>query len=456
MSGISSWQRRVRGVARLKAGALGISLALLAAACGSGSPSSTNAPKGVTKTVTIVAEDGNYGTPGRVQVWNEAATAFDKLHPGVHVVMKSQSFAQLEKAGILELSSSNAPSVFEANEGYLSLGQFVKDHLLVPLDSYAAEYHWLSRQSPTLIDLDGRQTATAIGTGQLWGLSATGDWVGVFYNKKLLTKIGQSVPTTFNQFVHDMALAKAAGTIPLATSGGAGSDQLFHAWYLTLLAQDPSMAQVRDLVLGIGKQSWANPAVERAAATLVQWADAGYFSPGYAGITNEAAIAQFTAGKALFLITGNWNTSVVAPMGATVGMFPLPSDTPAHGPEGIATGGLTWTIPVHGPHHALAAQFINFLTGPQVAQMFLKTDQIPATTVPGESTMVSGMTKDALVGWRTLSAGSAPMPYPDWSTPDFYNQLVALTVELTAHRISPQQFGAQLEQDYVQFRQTLG
>ena len=411
---------------------------------------------GALATLTIVAENGNYGTPGRVAVWNEAARAFEKLHPGVRVVMKSQSFAQLERAGILELSSSGAPSVFEANEGYLSLGEFVKDGLLVPLDSYASRYGWTSRQSPVLLALDGRATSTALGTGHLWGVAATGDWVGIFYNKKILSAIHRPVPTTFFQFEQDMAAAKKKGYIPLATSAGSGSDQLFHVWYLVLLSEDPDISYIRNLILGIGHETWADKWVEQAASTVVNWADAGYFPSGYAGISNTAAISEFTSGKALFLATGDWNISAVLPMGANVGMIPFPSDTPAHGPVGIATGGLIWTIPKNGPDHALAASFINFLTGPEVARMFLDTGQIPALSVPGEESLVHGVTKDALVGWRTLSQGNSPMPYPDWATPDFYNELVSLTTELTAHKITPVQFGSQLQSDYLQFRSSLG
>jgi raffinose/stachyose/melibiose transport system substrate-binding protein len=416
---------------------------------------STARSRGASTPVTLVVEDGWIGTPGRIPTLEAVAKAFESAHPGVKIVIRSQTFAQLEATSVLSLSAPNPPSVFAVNQGYASLGQLVKDNLVTNLDSYAAKYHWDTLQSPTLLAIDGRQSLTTIGSGHLYGVCVTGDWVGIYYNTDLLKKIGQPVPTTFAEFTHDLALAKTAGIIPIATGAGSGDDLLLHLWWLEMLAQAPSLQYVRNLVDGVGNESWDSPVVINSAKTLVQWADDGYFSPGYSGLPLTAAVAQFAAGKALFLEAGSWITASLTSVEDHVGMIPLPSATSAHGPEGIATGGQLLVIPTHAPHHALAAEFLNFLISQKVARMYLAANQLPATTVPDELTVAKGLTRVVAAGWLAAAKGSAPMPYPDWATPDYFDQLLGLMPELTAHRITPTQFAVQLEQDYSTFRKSL-
>lgn len=449
--------------APVRSGALIAGVALLltltSVSTASGSTHSAAAAQGrsaKTTQNTLVVEDGWVGTPGRIATLTAIAKAFEKSHPGVTIAIRSQTFAQLLATGVLELSGSSAPSVFAVNQGYGSLGELVKDHLLVSLNSYAAKYHWSSIQSPTLLAIDGRQSATTIGSGALYGVCATGDWVGIYYNTNLLKKIGQGVPRTFGQFTHDLALAKKAGIVPMATGAGSGDDLMLHLWWLEMLAQAPNLQQIRNLVDGVGHGSWNSPAVVNSARTLAQWAHDGYFSPGYTGQSLTASVAQFAAGKALFLSAGSWITAGLVSLGNHIGMIPMPSATSAHGPEGIATGGQVLAIPARSPNHALAAEFLNFLIGQQAARMYLKSNQLPATIVPGELNLAHGLTKVVAAGWLSAAKGSAPMPYPDWAAPDFFNLLLGLMPELTTGRITPVQFGSQLQQNYLQFRKTLG
>ncbi|MBO0730507.1 MAG: extracellular solute-binding protein [Acidimicrobiaceae bacterium] len=431
-----------------------LSTVVTAAACSSSNNSSGGGG-------SLVVENAAGGNPAEIKADQQIAKAFEKAHPGVHITMRTQSFQQLVNTGILQLSGNNAPSLIQVNEGFQSLGQMVKSNLLVPLDSYASRYHWNKLQSPTLMSLDGRQTPTAMGVGHLWGMSTTATWLGVFYNKTLLSKIGQPVPKTFADFEHDLALAKSAGITPLSlgTAGGPGLSEYY--WFLIWAAQSQSLSDIRNLIYGVGNKSWNTPSAIAATNTYQKWADNGYFTPGYAGYNGTQATDQFTQGKSLFMVNGTWAIPQVAStLKNNAGVFLLPSATSAHGPEGVTTGNLAWAIPQKGPNHDLAAQFLNFLVSPPAAKIYFNSaKELPATSFPGEVNLAKHggpLLYDQVVGFEKGSAGQLPMPYPDWASTNMLNDISSGLTEVLAHKISAQQYVSQLQSDYAQFRSTLG
>jgi len=404
---------------------------------------------------TLVVEDDANGNPAYVTMYEKMGALFEKSHPNVHVVVKSQSYDQEAKTGILELTTGNVPSVFQVNQGYTAMGQYVKDNLLTPLDGYAKKYHWTKLQSPALLSVDGRQTPTQLGTGKLWGVSTEATWVGVMYNKALLKQIHQSVPKTFAAFTNDLRLAKAAGITPIAfgdQGGDANLDEFM--WYILWADKLPKLNGLRNLVDGVGHGSWNAPADLKAVNTLAGWAKAGYFPENFTGLDISGAEGLFTTGKALFYMEGNWETPKVAgPMGKNIGMFPLPSATTAHQPVGIATGGQAWAIPAKSPNHALAAQYLTFMISPAAQKLVLKYGgQLPASTIPNETKLVKkgSIMADEIAGFRTTSKVS--MPFPDWATADMATNIMSLWSEVLGGQISPSDYLSQIQADYVRGR----
>jgi raffinose/stachyose/melibiose transport system substrate-binding protein len=404
------------------------------------------------------------GTPYEVE-YDAMMKAFEKAYPNVKVIFKDQTFTQETKTGVLELSGSNVPAVFQANEGWDSLGLLVKDGLLVPLDGYAAKYHWAKYQSAPLMSVDGRQTATVMGQGPLYGMATEGEWVGVYYNKALLKKIGRPVPQTLTAFEQDMKIAKAAGITPMAlATGGSPCGLNEYWWFLTWLSETPTsaLAPIRDVIDAAGHYSWSTPGSVKAAATVLSWTKAGYFNSDYAGLTYPGGpVSLFTSGKTLFYLDGNWDVpSIVKGMGNNVGLFPFPAAVPGRAPQALAIGGTPWVIPARGPDHALAAEFINFIVSPAVARLILKQGgQLPATTFPGE--LQFGKSLGAVLDdqvdfyYKEVLAGTAEMPDPDWATPDMFGDIDSGMQSLMAGRTSPQEYVGGLQSDETSFRATL-
>ena len=408
-------------------------------------------------TVTLIAENAESGDTGLVSVFQEAATAFDKSHPGVNVVMRAQTFDAMQDTGVLELSDSNPPSVYQVNQGWISIARLATDHLLLPLTTYAAQYQWDQRQSSNLLAYDGEAEAGRLGEGTLYGISVDADAIGLWYNKALLAKLHQPVPTTFTQFTNDLALAKQAQITPLTLGVAAGGDADFHVLMDIMYSEAPQsqLPYLRNLVEGNPPATWDSPSFTSALKTLQDWANSGYFTPGYAGLSLDAAISDFTSGKALFFVGGNYYSGQIIPeMGSNVGFAPPPSGSATHGPVAEASGGLAWTIPTNSPNHALAAEFINYLTGPQVARMFLDTQQFPILQVPDESAIVHGTLGQVAINSSYLLQASRAMPWLSLNTPDSFNKIVADLSALLADRMTPAAVGADLQADELTFRAT--
>lgn len=398
---------------------------------------------------TLVVQNGEGGNNARIAALKALDKLFEKANPGVKIRHVSKSFADLVKTDALQLSGSNPPDVTQVNQGLPDLGQLVKAKLLTPLDGYAKKWAWGKRQSAVLLTIDGRATdAGKIGAGRLYGISTTGDWVGVFYNKAKLKELGLGVPKTLAAFERSLAKAKAAGETPIAF-GNLDKWPGIHEVQSVLMAVAPA-AQVSNTVFGKPGQKWSTPAVRRAAAIVQKWAKAGYYSDGFAGLGYDDATKRFQQGQAVYTITGTWkNGDMASSLGKNVGLMLLPSDRAGRAPGALASGGLAWAIPAKAKNKELSAKYIDFITSPAAAKVIQKAGDVPAIVLKGKP--AAGVLGDAVTGWAKLNKSGALAGYMDWATPTFYDTVTAAIQELMAGKLTPAAFAKKLDADYLKF-----
>jgi len=406
---------------------------------------------GARTATTLVVQDGEAGNTARIAALKQLDKLFEKANPGVTIKHVSKSYDDLVKTDALQLSGSNPPDVTHVNEGLGDLGQLVKANLLTPLDAYAARWGWAKRQSPALLTIDGRATPTGqIGSGKLYGIATTGDWVGVFYNKAKLKQLGIGMPKTLAEFEKALATAKAAGETPIAF-GNLDKWPGIHEFQSVLMAVAPP-AQVGNTIFGKPGSKWSTPAVLKAAATVQKWAKAGYYSDGYSGLGYNDATKKFVQGTGVFTITGTWKTGDMASgLKDNVGLMLLPAARAGQAPGALASGGLAWAIPAKAKNRELSAQYINFITSPAAAKVIQAAGDVPAIVVKQKPAGVKG---DALAGWAKLSTSNAMAGYMDWATPTFYDTVTAAIQELMAGKLTPAAFAKKLDADYLKFHKS--
>ena len=134
-------------------------------------------------------------------------------YPNVKIERIAKSFEDLLKTVKLAASGPNAPDVVQANQGRGDHGRDGQGQAAPPgrattrrsmAGTTATRRRcWRSTRS--------RPTASEFGSGDLYGLSQSGEIVGVFYNKDKVA----TPPTTLDEFEASLQKAKDAGETPI-------------------------------------------------------------------------------------------------------------------------------------------------------------------------------------------------------------------------------------------------
>ncbi len=442
-------------------GALGASLALAlaATACAPGG-STTNEPA-ASGSASPISKDVSAAGDVTLTVWDqntdtgindaqvELNNQFQQKYPNVKIERVSRSFSDLKTTLKLALTSKNPPDVVQANQGYPDMGSFVSGGLLRPEDDYAKLYGWDTYFPQQQLNInkfsaDGKDWQS----GNLYGVSQTGEIVGVYYNRKILKDLNLEVPQTITEFQAMLPTIKASGMLPIAY-GDVEKSPGIHIYGITQAAIAGEQA-VTDLVTG-RSGAWTDEPSVRAAQTIQDWSTKGYITEGANGISRDDALAAFADGKSAFVITGTWEQpKVIKGLGADAGFVALGpdgSDTP------VTTGGvgLAWAITTGSKHPDVAAAYIDFITNAAASQVLIDNGNLPA--VPPADWAPKAGTAAGRRGERMEAGqhGSGLVPYLDYATPTFYDTLSAAVQQLTANKLTPQEFAEQLQKDYAAF-----
>jgi raffinose/stachyose/melibiose transport system substrate-binding protein len=444
---------------RIGAAILGAAIVAALAGCapGSGASSATTSSGPVSKDVaaagkvTLTVWDQN-SEGGIATAQKKLNSQFEKKYPNVTIKRVTRSFADLKTTLKLALSSNTPPDVVQANQGYPDMGAFIQAGLLQNVDRYAKAYDWNSRYPKALLDLnrfssDGKTWHT----GDLYGVSQTGELVGVYYNKALLNKLGLKAPTTLAELETDMAAAKSAGVSALSFGDAEKSPGI----HLFGTIQDATAGKdaVRGLVFDTGGK-WTDPSTLKAAQTLADWTSKGYVSSGASGVSQDAAAAAFGKGESLFLVQGTWELAVLdKALGADAG-FAVLNGAGSSDPVTMGGEGLAWSITSKSKHADVAAAYIDFITNAKASQVLVDTGNLPAVP-PSDWAPKSGtLEADIADQWKKVSAADGLTPYLDYSTPTFYDTLTAGVQNLITGQDTPDSFTQALQTDYAAFQKS--
>ena len=393
-------------------------------------------------TLTVWDQEVRGGQRKQIERLN---AAFQERYPNVTIKRVAKSFEDLNTTLKLAVSGDKAPDVVQANQGRQIMGQLVKGGLLRPLDAYADAYGWADRYAKVLLDLNRfSDDGAEFGSGGLYGLSQMGEIVGVFYNRDQVPE----PPATFAELERQLAEAKAAGDVPIAF-GNLDRWPGIHE-FETVQAQYADPDAVRDFVFAREGATFASPENEQAATTIQRWAEKGYFTPDFNGTGYDPAWQQFTRGKGRFLIAGTWLVADLADaMGDKVGFMLMPPRQPG-GPE-IALGGesLPFAITSKSKHPDVAAAYIDFLTNADAGRVLADTGNLPAMQTDAEAT--TALARDVQEAWLTLTEQEGMIPYLDYATPTFYDEVSAAIQRLLAGRTEPEQFTKDVQEGYAKF-----
>jgi raffinose/stachyose/melibiose transport system substrate-binding protein len=446
----------------MAAGAIGIA-AVTACAPGSGSSSSASTPTPGATVSTDVARMGKVTLTvwdqevrgGQAAQMSELNKEFQAKYPNVTIKRVSRSFDDLKTTLRLALSGKQPPDVVEANNGRSDMGEFVKAGQLRPLDAYAKTYGWAARYPESVRQYSSYSPdGKTFGQGSLYGLPQVGEVVGIYYNAKKLAAAGVQPPKTWADFETALAAVKSKGEVPMMF-GNLDKWPAIHVFGTVQGRTTPTDA-VTQLAFGRKGASWTTPENTKAAQTLVDWADKGYFEPGFNGQGYDPAWQAFSKGKGAFLIAGTWlQADLQKAMGSDV-RFMLPPGQSADA-KPVATGGtgLPFAVTGKSPHPDAAAAYIDFITNPHAMQVLARTGNLPVADTAAQQ-VDGGLQKDVFTAFGSVVKGDGLVPYLDYATPTMYDTLGAGLQDLLAKKATPQQFLERVQKDYSDFSSANG
>ena len=209
-------------------------------------------------------------------------------------------------------------------------------------------------------------------------------------------------------------------------------------------------SQVRDFVFAREGASFDTPENLEAADKLAEWAKAGYFTKNFNGVGYDPAWQQFSKGAGPFLIGGTWLLRDLSDaMGDKLGFMLMPPQKEGEAPRSLGGESLPFAITSKSANPDVAAAYIDFLTDANAARVLVETGNLPAMPTTTKPEGAAG--EDVFAAWRTLQEGDGLVPYLDYATPSFYDDITAGVQRLLAGRQAPDEFTQGMQDDYEKF-----
>lgn len=437
-----------------------LSAAAIATGCAPGGSTTTSQPTDTgapVKTdvagmgnITLTAWDGESGS-GASSVYDALNKAFEAKYPNVKITRVSKTFDDHKTTLKLAISGNNPPDVVQANQGYSDNAAFVKAGAIEPLTRWNEAYHWTDFFPASQIALNSvTPDGKTLGTGNLYGVSATGEVVGVYMNTKKLAALGLQAPTTMAELVAMLPKIKAAGQVGIEF-GNADKYPAIHLLGNTVGTMSPQPPLAK-LVFG-QSGSWTMDPIPQAATMIASWAKQGYLDPGFSGNSSDIAADHFGKGTGVFLVGGTWyQQTFTKALGDDVSFAVLPGSSGS--PVSLGGVGMGWAIPTRSDAKDAAAAYINFITGPDAMKMMADADQLPAVPPTSFTPKAGTVAADVFSTWSKMNSTNGLVPYLDWATPTFYDTITSQLQQLLAGREDSAAFTKALQTDYAAFRKS--
>lgn len=221
----------------------------------------------------------------------------------------------------------------------------------------------LDKVQPAYVDMINRLVGSE--KDGVYGIPYATNANGVIYNKTKLQELGLDVPKTWDEFIHALETAKAAGEVPIVfTLKDAWTGMpIWNALAGNLVSTDfPDLKTAGDATF---KEYY--PEVLDKALTLLQFGKGDIFGVGY-----EDGNSAFANGTGVFYIQGNWALPEIykANPNAEVGMFALPVTNEETKNNLISGVDVLLTYSKDTKHPEVAKKFIEFMISEEIAKQY--------------------------------------------------------------------------------------
>ncbi|MFC4223512.1 ABC transporter substrate-binding protein [Lysinibacter cavernae] len=442
---------------KLGAGALGVVLATSLAACSAPGASSGGSDTSTFTKITapVTADEVSKLGDITLNVWADQGEEdtlklleplYEKEFSNVDVKIQYKSYEDLTQTVVNAMNSDSAPDVTQGNQGYATDGTLVKAGLIRPLDDVAEVYGYADAVGDAISQLQWSDDGKVFGSGTTYGMSPDNQMVGVFYNKKILSGLGITPPTTFTEFEAALAAVKASGEQPI-TFGNADKTTAMQAFSVVQGAMTPASDTVA-WITGQKGSDFNNDTNAAALDTWTKWVSDGYLSPGYDGTSPDDAANAFAAGTGAFYIGGNWHAGTISDSD-TFGFVAAPvgeSGTTASS----GSFGLPWHIGSKSKNEKAAIAFVAMINSADFAQNLADVNRVPVQTK--NVTAPTPLFSDLTVASDEQLSNNGSLYWYDWATDTMYDTFTSGLQEVMAGRTSSPDFLTTVQKNWTTFQ----
>ena len=380
--------------------------------------------------------------------WHFAIDKFKETHPGVEVLFELKSFEEIQETARMVLNSNEAPDIIQTNKGNATAGQYVKDGLIVSLESEAKKRGWDKILSPSVQSTCRYNEKGLMGQGDLWGVTTYGEFVMVYYNKDMFKKYNISVPTTFEEYEKACEAFIAKGIAPIAV--GAGSKwPITHNWFeLVLYKADRNLVNHYQVLTD--DVDLTSPAFDYGTRKFAEQIKKGYYDKNAIGMVYEDANKAFVQQQNPMMLTGSWLYKWVADNVKDFewDIFLMPGKKLNTG-----SGGNLFVVPKSAQNKEMAYDYIDIVLGKEAQTVMANAGGIPINADLSSITDQKTLRLNELFSSIVKNDGLAF--YPDWPVPDFMAILTGNLQELFSGTKSVDDVLKNISEEYNNYREKI-
>lgn len=303
------------------------------------------------------------------QPLKEVIAGFNEKYPNVEVEYEIKTADQYYNLLQTAMQAGEAPDLFWTNgTATTNMEAYVKQGRLMDLTDKVDFSLFDGTNAMSLVEVDDRVYASP--TAEVGGRA-------VFYNKDIFKELGIEVPGTFSEFEAALEKINEADYLPISFSA---SDP----WTILFQFEPVLAATALDWLneyLDTGEVKVNDPRVVAAYEKMLEWADKGYYGPGYTGVDGSGALLAFSKGEAAMCIDGTWNIQTIQENNPELnfGAFQIPTEDGTRPFVGTSSVGFSVSSDTQNEEAALA--FVNYFASLEGQTAWIKAlDSIPCTT----------------------------------------------------------------------------
>ncbi len=332
-----------------------------------------------------------------LNVWNNAAKAFDKSHPGVTIQNVPIQNEVLQNTKIpLALQSGNPPDIFQQWGGGREATEITSGKLM---NMTQATKGW--------IKTIGKVAGGWAVNGQQYGIPYDLHVVGFWYRKDLFAKAGiKGTPATLAQLEADVTKLKAAHIAPIAVGSKDKWPDAFWWEYFALRECSTPTLQHAMKTINLSAHCFVKAGQDLSAFMKTQPFQPGFLAtPAQTGAGSSAGMVA--NGQAAMELQGDWDPGTMDPLTTDkninnqLGWFPFPTVPGGQGdPTTVLGGGDGFSCSTKATKACV--QFLEYLDSTPVQKQVAKAAVgLPVNTAASSALTVPGL-RDVLSYYKHI------------------------------------------------------